>query len=105
MILKALCRHSGLIRVIFSLPASALASKIHVVGDFNRWDPVAMPMILDQVEGCWKATAELETGRCYRFRYLLDGNEWLNDHHADAFADRRDGSQDSVLELGGWLHD
>jgi len=101
MIVKGLCKNSSLVRVIFSLPASMLASNIHVVGDFNSWDPAAMPMMLNRVECRWKATAELQVGRCYRFRYLLDGREWLNDQYADSFVASRNGGRDSVLELGG----
>ena len=53
----------------------------------------------DQPAG-WKVTVELEDGSRYRFRYLVDGKEWLNDWHADDHEENPYGSYDSVVDLG-----
>ena len=41
----------------------------------------------------------LETGRKYRFRYLVDGKRWENDWDADAYAPNQFGSEDSIVKL------
>jgi hypothetical protein len=47
----------------------------------------------------WKATLDLEVGRTYGFRYLVDGKEWLNDWRADDHVENPYGSYDSVVDL------
>jgi hypothetical protein len=42
---------------------------------------------------------ELQVGRSYRFRYLVDGQQWLNEWHADGWVDNSYGSADSVVDL------
>jgi hypothetical protein len=39
----------------------------------------------------------VEAGRQYRFRYLIDGERWENDHAADGYAPNPFGSEDAVL--------
>ena len=100
MIVKALSEEEGLVRVTFSLPSSVWAERVNLVGDFNNWDTAATPMLHHRLDANWKATVDLRTGRCYRFRYLLDGKEWLNDWHADDHLENPYGSYDSVVDLG-----
>lgn len=56
-----------------------------VVGDFNDWNPQAAPMTRRK-NGDFAATFELEPGRAYQFRYLLDCGQWLNEADADGVA-------------------
>jgi 1,4-alpha-glucan branching enzyme len=88
----------GTVQVTFELPASLLAGRVNLVGDFNDWDTAATPMSTGH-SALWKATLQLEAGRRYRFRYLLDGKEWLNDWYADDHVENAYGSYDSVLDL------
>jgi hypothetical protein len=44
-------------------------------------------------------TVDLEAGRAYRFRYLLDGERWDNDWAADAYIPNSFGGDDSVVDL------
>lgn len=87
------------IRVTFELPASVLACHISVVGDFSESDELALPMSQAYPDANWTLTLQLKPGRRYRFRYLIDGQEWLNDWHADDFVENPFGSYDSVLDL------
>ena len=41
----------------------------------------------------------IRTGQRYRFRYLVDGKEWINDWYADDFVENPYGSDDSVVDL------
>jgi 1,4-alpha-glucan branching enzyme len=99
MIHKAQSDREGPVQVTFSLTANILAERVHLVGDFNGWDATAMPMYLDQVAAAWKVTLPLQPGQSYRFRYLVDGKQWLNDWHADDFLENPYGSYDSVVDL------
>jgi hypothetical protein len=86
-------------RVTFQIPAGkAEARHAVVLGEWNGWNPEATPMKRDH-DGSWTATTTLETGRPYRFRYLLDGAHWLNDDAPDALLPNQFGSEDSVLAL------
>ncbi|MCY7293955.1 isoamylase early set domain-containing protein [Alteromonas sp. a30] len=60
------------------------AKNVRLLGDFNNWDRSAAPM-KKLKNGNFTATIDLEVGREYQFRYLLDDNEWENDWEADAY--------------------
>jgi 1,4-alpha-glucan branching enzyme len=85
--------------VTFRLPSSLWAERVNVVGEFNDWDTTATPMTRSRADADWKASIELDAGRRYRFRYLVDGKEWVNDWHADDYVENLYGSDDSVVDL------
>lgn len=99
MIKKQPMVDDGLFRVTFELPASVFALRISVVGDFNGWDPTVTPMEHNQAKARWETTIELEAGRRYRFRYLVDGRRWLNDWQADGYVRNQDRMHDSIVDL------
>jgi 1,4-alpha-glucan branching enzyme len=99
MIKKEHVKKTGLVRVTFELPSTMWAERVNLVGEFNDWDTAATPMTHDRSDANWKASIMLEPGRRYRFRYLLDGKEWLNDWHADDHVENPYGSYDSVVDL------
>jgi len=76
----------GTVKVDFVLPAAvaADAESAYLVGDFNNWDEGATPM-KKLKNGTFKVTLDLEPGREYRFRYLVNGNQWHNDWDADRY--------------------
>jgi 1,4-alpha-glucan branching enzyme len=90
---------NGQVRVIFRLPSTTCADRISVVGEFNDWDTTATPMKHLRSDAEWTASVVLQAGQRYRFRYLLDGREWLNDWYADDHEDNAYGSRDSVVDL------
>lgn len=73
-------------KVTFRLPAEAApgAERVHLVGDFNDWNESATPMQRLK-SGEFKVTLDLEAGRDYSFRYLIEGREWENDWEADQY--------------------
>ncbi len=103
MIKKEPVKKTGLVRVTFELPSTTWAERVNLVGDFNDWDTTATPMQHSRTDANWRATVQLQPGRRYRFRYLLDGKEWLNDWHADDHVDNPYGSYDSVLDLTAFV--
>jgi 1,4-alpha-glucan branching enzyme len=85
-------------RVTFALPDEVGAKKVHLCGEFNGWDEKSHPM-KRRKDGRFSTTLTLETGRDYRFRYLLDGKRWENDWQADAYVPNTFGSEDSVIQV------
>lgn len=60
------------------------AKIVCVVGDFNSGDTSANPMT-KTINGDCTARLDLETGKEYQFRYLVDGSKWENDWDADRY--------------------
>ncbi len=68
-----------------------------IVGEFNGWSFTANPMKRLK-NGAFTATVNLEKGRAYQFRYLLDDNQWANEAEADKFVSSPYGdSENSVI--------
>jgi 1,4-alpha-glucan branching enzyme len=88
---------AGVVVVTFRLPPEASAHTASVVGDFNNWSPTSHAMT--RLDDGFEVVVPLQTGRTYRFRYLLDGERWENDWAADAYAPNVYGGDDSVIDL------
>lgn len=69
---------------------------VTIVGDFNNWETFKSPMTRLQ-NGDFVITLDLDCGRSYRFRYLIDSHHWENDLYADRFVKNDHGSKDSVV--------
>lgn len=89
-------------KVTFKIPKeiSSAHTKASVVGDFNGWDEKKHPMKKLKSDGTFSISIDLDTGKSYQFRYLLDGNHYVNEPEADKqivthFGD----SENSVIEL------
>ena len=84
--------------VTFRLPgeASLKANKVTVVGDFNNWEKDATHLE-KQKNGDFTTILELDAGKEYRFRYLIDGQRWENDWHADKYVKSPYDVEDSVV--------
>jgi 1,4-alpha-glucan branching enzyme len=88
---------SGETLVSFRLPGEVAATTASVVGEFNDWSADAHRMRRND-EG-FAVVIPLAPGRAYRFRYLLDGERWMNDWAADAYVPNEFGGEDSVVDL------
>lgn len=88
-----------LCKVKFSLEGEQYtnAKSIVLVGDFNLWKIGETPM--KKTKGVWSVSLDLETGKNYQFRYLIDGNIWENDPESDGYINSGLGSENSVLSL------
>ena len=87
---------SGETLVTFRLPAD-VGTTVAVVGEFNDWSPDAHRMRRE--DDAFTAVIPLMPGRAYRFRYLVDGERWLNDWAADAYVPNEFGGEDSLVDL------
>jgi Carbohydrate-binding module 48 (Isoamylase N-terminal domain) len=91
-------RTGNICNVTFMLPeeAAARAETVTLVGDFNGWNREVTS--LKRLEnGDFTVTIELDAGKEYRFRYLIDGSRWENDWHADKYVRNFYGTEDSVV--------
>lgn len=72
-------------KVTFRIPKSVAdeAATAKVVGDFNNWNQGNGFPMKSLKNGAFSVTVELEKGKEYQFRYLLDGKRWENDEEAD----------------------
>ncbi len=86
----------GVCKVTFELPKDVEAQTASLVGDFNNWDPHATPMKRKR-DGGFSIAVNLESGKQYRFRYLLDNARWENDWKADAYLPNSFGTEDSIV--------
>jgi 1,4-alpha-glucan branching enzyme len=75
------------------------AKQANLAGDFNKWSETSHPFKALK-DGSFSLTINLETGKNYQFRYLLDGNKWINDNEADNFVPGGIGAEEnSVLSV------
>ncbi len=88
----------GKARVTFTVDPQVGARTAAVCGEWNGWSADADVMRRDH-EGGFSLTVGLDAGRAYRFRYLLDGQQWDNDWAADAYVRNDFGGEDSVVDL------
>src|SRR5262245_52346527 len=71
------------------------AQSVGVAGEWNRFDPAATPMRLEN--GLWKAEIDLAPGS-YAYKLVVDGNWQLDPAHP--YAKYVGGVENSVVEVG-----
>lgn len=76
---------NGVCKVTFNLPSSIAetAKKANVVGEFNNWDPVGLPMKKTK-DGKFSLSLELPCNSEFEFRYLVDETNWETDWETDS---------------------
>ena len=89
---------NGRASVTFTLEPAVGAARAAVCGDWNNWSPDRHVMRREPTGG-FSLTIDLDAGRVYRFRYLLDGERWENDWAADAYVPNDFGGDDSLVDL------
>ncbi len=97
---KKLLKAKPVCKVKFSLSGDQYksTSSILLLGDFNNWQMGESPFKKSKT-GVWSVSLDLESGREYQFRYLVDGTRWENDPEADGFIASGLGSENSVLAV------
>ena len=73
-------------KVTFTVEAEAAqdAETITIAGDFNSWSSTANKLKKGK-DGSFSISLQLDVGREYQFRYLIDGKRWENDWSADKY--------------------
>lgn len=95
---KQFLKSKPVCKVSFRLDAAEAlgAKKVQLLGDFNNWDKSTEPMAALKSND-FTATLELEAGKEFQFRYLIDGSDWKNDSQADSYAANSFGEDNSVV--------
>lgn len=99
---KKYSKDKSICHVTFILPKeiSDNFEQVSLVGDFNNWDIHKDQFSHKSPEGYFTAEYDLLAGKEYQFRYLCNGQTWLNEPEADSkelthFGD----SENSVLKI------
>jgi len=96
MIYKRPSSHDSKVVVVFEIPGTIWAESVNLVGDFNNWDRESLPFRYNRL-GNWQVEVELDAGKEYRFRYLLDGDQLRDDWQADKSVQNLLGGYDSFI--------
>lgn len=87
-------------KVTFKLPkeAAAEAKKVAIAGDFNNWSTkkTAMKKLKD---GSFSTTLDLETGKEYAYKFLIDGEIWENDWNAEKYSPAGIGAEENSVVI------
>lgn len=86
MLKKQYLKSKPICKVTFSLPKEAAegATEVKLLGEFNNWS-WEEGVLMKASKSDYKATVELEAGRAYQFRYMIDKTIWENDYSADGY--------------------
>ena len=102
MLKKKIVKSRHVVKVTFEVPQAELpegmdVNTIRVVGEFNDWDETAVAMTYHKKLKAFRVTIELEPGREYQFRYLLNDGYWCNDWAADKYTANQFGEDNCVV--------
>ncbi len=70
-------------KVYFTLHAPE-AKEVYLAGEFNRWDPQALPMVKRE-DGSWDAAIDLAVG-LHEYKLFVDG-VWTEDRRCEVFVE------------------
>ena len=98
MLKKTYLKKGRTCKVTFDLTAEGDIRKASLCGEFNKWNPAANPM-KRRKDGSFSTTLSLKRGQDYRFKYLLDGQNWENDWNADGYVPNSFGTDDSLVKV------
>ncbi|MDP2058307.1 MAG: isoamylase early set domain-containing protein [Flavobacteriaceae bacterium] len=84
---KQFLKSKPVCKVTFDLSPEQVgdAKKVSVVGDFNDWKEKKGLVLKKLKDGGFKGAIDLAVGAEYQFRYLVDGEKWINDDQADKY--------------------
>lgn len=83
---RAYSRDKTRCAVTFSLPKEAApdAKTVAVAGTFNDWSVDRHPLKRGR-DGSYSVQLELDAGKTYEFRFVIDGTRWENAWNADNY--------------------
>jgi predicted flap endonuclease-1-like 5' DNA nuclease len=94
-------KRKSVCKVRFSLPVSGVGAgrDVRVLGDFNDWSWID-GLKLKQGKQVYTGTFELPVAAAlYQFRYLVDGEQWMNDPTVDRTVMNAFGTSNMVLQV------
>lgn len=100
MIDKKYSKSTGICKVTFSLATEQVGDNrdVRVLADFNDWSWIN-GVQLKKGKGKYSGSVELpSTSAHYQFRYLVDGNQWMNDPAAEGYQPNVHGTTNCIFE-------
>jgi 1,4-alpha-glucan branching enzyme len=98
MINKSYYNNGRTCRVTFRVCPEKPVESAHLVSSHDNWDEAARPMTRRK-DGCFSTSLVLSSGARVQFRYLLDGETWVNDDGADEYIDNTHGDTDGIVHI------
>lgn len=95
MLKKTSTKKGKAVKVTFYTHKLPDAKNVYLAGDFNDWNESSHPME-HLKDGRFKLALDLDAGKEYQFRYLVDG-EWHNDWEADKYVPNPFSGDNSVV--------
>lgn len=95
---KQFLKSKDLYKVTWSIDKKAVngADVISLSGDFNDWS-LESDKFTKLKNGSFKLVMELPKDKVYQFRYLVNGNTWINDEEADGFVSNNVSDEQNCL--------
>ncbi len=95
---KQYSKKDPICKVTFTLTEEAIGTAEHaaLAGNFNWWDTYNLPMKRTK-NGAFEIKLDLDKGKEYQFRYLVDGKRWINDPEADGYIPNHVSGEDNCL--------
>lgn len=100
MISKSFYNNGRTCRVTFRVCPDGPANSVNLVSSHDGWDLAARPMTRRK-DGCYSTSIVLASGAEVHFRYLIDGEQWMNDEQADEFINNNHGETNGVVRVEG----
>ncbi len=85
-------------RVTFRYRPNEDVNTVHLVTDLDGWDTSARPMVRRK-DGYFSTSLTLSQGGRVQFRYVVNGQRWVNDDHADEHVQNEYGESNSVVNV------
>lgn len=86
----------GRVYVQFIVEARA-AETVHLVGDFNEWEPTVALEDPDG-DGVWTGRVALQPG-VHQYMFVVDGANWITDPNAASYRDDGFGQRNAVVAV------
>ena len=96
MLSKKPVKGSEFTSVTFRYPAPSKVESVRLLGEFNDWRAERHSM-KRRKDGSWSLTVRLPRDQQFRFRYLVDGTEWVTDESADGFETNEYGGSNGIV--------
>lgn len=96
MLNKNYSKTGKICRVTFKYKNPEHAENALLAGEFNGWSTQENPMKKLR-DGSFSVTLSLQAGNSYAFRYVLNGNTWVNDDEANTYVPNEFGEENSVV--------
>lgn len=93
MLTKKYFKTNGECEVTFELDAEA--ESVVLVSEVNGWDPVEMTQ--RKKDGVFYTKVRVPKDSQFQYRFLIDGQTWVNDSAADGYIANEFGGENSIL--------